>query len=118
MKRKFIITRSLRAIVGNKDEHEELQPKTPYFLRSMSKPNPVLKVIEGIKPPTTSEIPYVGQLPKAHIPAHLEKILSGKDSVANMAARVKTVFLPQILNNKSYSHHFKYLLWIEEFREE
>ena len=118
LKNKFIITRSLRAIVGNKDEHEALQPKTPYYLRSMSKRSPILKVVEGIKPPATSNIPYVGQLPGAYIPTHLEKILSGKDSVAKLTDRVKRGFLPEIFNTKSYSQQFKYLLWIEEFRAE
>ena len=119
-KKKFIITRAVKAIVGNKGEHEALQPKTPYrdIPRSNSLRSPVLKVIEGIKPPTTSVIPYVDKLPKARIPTSLEKILSGKDSVEKMTAKVKRVFIPQTFNNKSHGQHFKYLLWIEEFRAE
>ena len=84
----------------------------------MSKRSPILKVVEGIKPPATSDIPYVGQLPWAQIPTHLEKILSGKDSVAKLTDRVKRGFMPQSFNSKTYSQHFKYLLWIEEVRAE
>jgi helicase MOV-10 len=33
LKKRFIITRALKAIVGNKAEHEALQPKVPYVPR-------------------------------------------------------------------------------------
>ena len=117
-KKKFIITRALKAIVGNKGEHEELQPKTPYVPRSTSKRSPVLEVVEGIKPPASSVIPYVGRLPKAHIPTPLEKVLTSKDSEAKMTARIKSSFIPQTFNSKSHGQLFKHLIWIEEFRME
>ena len=103
LKKKFIITRSLNAIVGNKDEHEALQPKTPYYLRSMSKRSLILKIVEGIKPPAISGIPYIGSLPFADIPTHLEKTLSSKDSEAKLTARVKSVYFSQVFNGKTYS---------------
>ena len=120
LRKRFIITQDLKAIIGNKEEHEELQPKTPhsYILRSMSKRSPILEVVPGIKPPTTSIIPYVGRLPKARIPHSLEKTLSSEDSVAKMNLRLKSVFMPQVFNSKSHGQHFKHLLWIEEFRVE
>ena len=117
-KKKFIITRALKAIVGNKGEHEDLQPKTPYIPRSTPKRSPILEIVEGIKPPTTSVIPYVGVLPKAHIPTLLEKVLTSKDSEAKKTARIKSDFIPQTLNSKSHGQHFKHLLWVEEFRME
>jgi helicase MOV-10 len=117
-KKNFIITRALKAIVGNKGEHEELQPKTPYIPRSTSKRSPILKVVEGIKPPSSSVIPYVDRLPKAHIPTPLEKVLTSKDAVAKMTARIKSVFIPKVFNSRSHGQHFKHLLWIEEFRAE
>jgi helicase MOV-10 len=120
LKKKFIITRALNAIVGNKDEHELLQPKIPYrdIPRSDSQRSPILKVVEGVKPLSTLVIPYVGRLPKAPIPKPLEKILSSKDSVAKMTDRIKSAFIPQVFNSKSHGQHFKNLLWIEEFRTE
>lgn len=117
-KKKFIITRALKAIVGDKSEHEELRAKIPYVPRSISKRSPVREVVEGIKPPAASVIPYVKKLPKADIPASLEKILSGKESVAKMIARIKDVFKPHIFNRQTYGQHFKRLLWIEERRME
>jgi helicase MOV-10 len=120
LKKKFIITRALNAIVGNKDEHELLQPKIPYrdIPRSKSQRSPILEVVKGIKTPATFVTPYVDWLPKAPIPKPLEKILSGKDSVAKMTARIKSVIIPQDFNSKSHGRHFKNLLWIEEFRTE
>ena len=121
LRKRFIITQDLKAIIGNKEEHEELQPKTPhsYILHSMSKRNPILEVVPGIKPLTTSSIIlYVIQLPKAHIPTDLGKILSSEDSVAKMILRLKSDFMPQVFNSKSHGQHFKHLLWIEEFRAE
>jgi helicase MOV-10 len=119
LKKKFIITRSLKAIVGNKGEHEALKPKTPYIPRSTSsKRSPILEVIEGIKPPAASIIPYVGRLPRANIPAPLEKVLTSKDSVAKVTARIKSAFMPKAFNSVSHGQHFKNLLWIEEFRAE
>ena len=119
LKKKFIITRALKATVGKKDEHEALQPISPFNPRSMSKRIPILKIVEGIKPPSNSAIPYVRKLPKANIPTRLEEtILSSKDSVAKLTARVKSVFMPQEFDSKSYGQHFKYLLWIEEIRAE
>ena len=120
LRKKFIISRALRAIVGNKGEHEALQPKAPYSyaLRSMSRRSPILEVVAGIKPPAASVIPYVGRLPKAYIPTHLEKILSSKDSLAKIIDRVKSGFMPQVFNSNSHGQHFKNLLWIEETRME
>jgi helicase MOV-10 len=117
-RKRFIITQVLKAIVGRKDDHEELKPITPhsYTLRSMSRRSPILEVVEGIKPPATSVIRYVGRLPKAYIPTDLEKILSSEDSVAKVTDRIKSSFIPQVFNCKSHGQHFKYLLWIEEFR--
>jgi helicase MOV-10 len=118
LKTRFIITRALKAIVGNKSEYEKLRPKTPYVPRSASKRSPVLEVIEGIKPPATLVMPYVGRLPKAHIPPRLETILSSKDSVAKMITPIRDVFMPQVFNSKTYGQYFKTLLWIEENRME
>jgi helicase MOV-10 len=118
LKKKFIITRALKAVVGDKNEHEKLQPKNPYVPRLVSKRSPVLEVVEGIKPPVTSVIPYVGQLPKANIPTRLKTILLSKDSTAKITTRIKDVFMPPVLDSKTYGQHFKYLIWIEETRME
>lgn len=118
LKKRFIITRALKAIVGNKDEHEELKPKIPYNLRSMSKRSPILEVVQGIKPPANFIITYKARLPIAHIPSRLATILSSRDSIAKIIAQVKSVFMPEVFNSKSYGQHFKQLLWIEEYRTE
>jgi helicase MOV-10 len=118
LKKRFIITRALKAIVGNKAEHEQLQPKAPYVPRSRSNRTPVLEVVEGVKPPARFIIPYVGPLPKASIPNRLQNILSGGDSVAKITSQIKNIFIPQVLDSSSYGQHFKHLLWIEEYKME
>ncbi|KAF8804655.1 RNA helicase [Phlegmacium glaucopus] len=118
LKKRFIITRALKAIVGNKAEHEELRPKAPYVPRSRSNRIAVLEVVEGVKPPATSIIPYVVPLPQAPIPDRLRSILSGKDSVAKITGQIKNIFIPRDLDSSSYGQHFKHLLWIEEFKME
>ena len=114
LKKRFVITRTLKATVGNKAEHEQLQPKAPYVPRARSDRRPVLEVVEGIKLPTTIAIPYIGPLPKAHIPVRFQTILSSKDPVAKITTQIRNTFIPQVLNSKSYRQYFKHLLWIEE----
>ena len=114
LKKRFIITRALKAIVGNKTEHEALRPKAPYVPRSRSQRDPILQIVEGIKPPANSAIPYVGRLPKAQIPTRLQTLLSSKDPVSKVTAQIRKIFIPNVLNSESYGQHFKHLLWIEE----
>ena len=61
-----------------------------------SKRSPILKVVEGIKPPSTLS----------------------SCTVAKVTAKIKNVFIPQEFNSKSHGQYFKNLLWIEEFRIE
>lgn len=118
LKKRFVITRALKAVVGNKAEHEALQPKAPYVPRSRSNRTPVLEVVEGVKPPATSIIPYVGPLPKALIPDRLRNILSGTDSVAEITSQIENAFISKVLNSSSYGQRFSHLLWIEEYKME
>ena len=118
LKKRFIITRALKAIVGNKAEHKELRPKAPYVPRSRSNRTPVLEVIEGVKPPATSVIPYVVPLPKAPIPTRVRNILSSRDSVAKITGQIRNTFIPQVLDSSTYGQHYKHLLWIEEYKME
>ncbi|KAJ3508690.1 hypothetical protein NLJ89_g5619 [Agrocybe chaxingu] len=117
LRKRFVISRTLKAIVGNKAEHEALQPRTPYVPRSRTARKAIAEIIEGVRPPALNAIPYVGRLPKADIPTQLQGILSGSESTSRLISHVRRVFLPEALNSVNYyGRHFKYLLWIEEYK--
>ncbi|KAF9457917.1 P-loop containing nucleoside triphosphate hydrolase protein [Collybia nuda] len=115
LKKRFLICRTLRAIIGNKADHQLLRPKAPYVPRERLERQPVLSVVEGIAPPTLTVIPYAFKLPAANIPKPLLSTLS-HGSVSEMIRNVRRMFLPSVLDSDSYARHFKHLLWIEEFR--
>lgn len=118
--KRFFITRTLKAIAGNKAEHEALQPKTPYIPRTRSTRTTISEqdVVEGVKPPALNAIRYVVLFPKANIPTHMHNILAGSETTAKVTATVRKVFMPQVLNSDTYVQHFKNLLWAEEFKSE
>ena len=120
LEKQFIIARSLKAIVGNKAEHEALQPKTAYVPRTRSTRRiiPEQDIVEGVKPPALNAIRYVVPLPKATIPTQLHNILASSETTAKVVSTVRKVFLPQDFNSDTYGRHFKQLLWVEEFKSE
>ncbi|KAF8954804.1 P-loop containing nucleoside triphosphate hydrolase protein [Flammula alnicola] len=118
LKKRFIISRTLKAIVGNRAEHEALMPATPYIPRLRTSRKAVVKVVEGIKPPALNAIPYIGRLPKASIPSTLQSILSSSQSTKDVSAQVRKIFMPTDFNSNTYDPHFKHLLWVEEYKME
>ncbi|KAG6825942.1 hypothetical protein H0H92_001791 [Tricholoma furcatifolium] len=111
----FVIVRQLEAIVGNKADREWLKPIAPYVPRPKTARQPELEVVEGIRPPAMKAVPYVVPLPRALIPKDLATTLSTGSNEARIA-RLKSVFLPKVLDVPGYDRHFKHLLWIEEFQ--
>ncbi len=118
LKQRFIISRTLRAIVGNATEHEALAPKVPYTPRVRSTRKPIQKVVEGVKPPALNAIPYTRKLPEAAIPSHLASVLSSPEGTAKIVSQIRKRFLPAALNSKTYGPYFKQLLWAEEHQAE
>jgi helicase MOV-10 len=117
LRKEFLISRSLRAIVGSKADHQLLQPKAPYVPKERLVRQPELTIVEGVAPPSLKAIPYVFKLPQANIPKLLLATLAN-GSVSETVKRVRKVFLPSVLDSETYARHFKHLLWIEEFRME
>ncbi|PFH46784.1 hypothetical protein AMATHDRAFT_69038 [Amanita thiersii Skay4041] len=117
LKKQFFISRSLRAIVGNKEDHERLKPKAPYVPKKWTKRSAETNVVEGVKPPTVKTIPYIGKLPRAPIPSVILTILA-EGSVKEITAHIKRTFMPTMLNSDTFSRHFRTLLWVEEARME
>lgn len=118
LKKRFFISRSIKAIIGNRRTHEELKPKTPYVPRQRtSRPEP-REVLEGVKPAAITTVKYAVILPKAVIPSHLLSTLSNSDPVKKINHDIRRMFMPKQLNSDTYAKHFKHLLWIEEFKME
>lgn len=118
LKKKFIIARLLTVVVGDKADHEALQPRIPYVPRTRSIYKPITEVVEGVKPPALHAIRYVVQLPKANIPVQLQTILTGADGPSKLLKTIKAIIMPVSLVSNTYGRHFKNLLWIEEFKME
>lgn len=114
---KFTISRSLKAVVGEKASYDALQPKTPYVPRKRTARAVEAVVIAGEAPPALDAIPYIIKLPKAGIPDRMLPVFSIQSSVANMVKQVKEL-LPQRLDSSSYGQYYKTLLWAEEYRSE
>lgn len=118
LQRSFLISRPLRATVGNRSEHEDLRPKAPYVPRARdSRPEPK-EVVEGVKPPAITAVKYAVTLPHAVIPKHLRSVLSSPDSSKRISQIFQRMFMPRELDSDTYSKHFKHLLWIEELKME
>ncbi|KAJ6600007.1 P-loop containing nucleoside triphosphate hydrolase protein [Mycena vulgaris] len=117
LKKRFIIARILRVIVGNRADHDLLRPIAPYVPRKRTARQPETDIVEGVLPPSLKAVPYVVPLPKAPIPNNLASTLS-TGNTASIVANLRRLYLPPILDSNTYARHFKYLLWIEEFRME
>ncbi|KIL62873.1 hypothetical protein M378DRAFT_128311, partial [Amanita muscaria Koide BX008] len=115
--KRFLISKSLSAIVGNKADHETLKAKAPYVPQPRTSREPELEVVEGIQPPATKAVPYVDRLPHAHIPSPLLSMLSS-GTTGDIVARVRRTYLPREFSSETYARFFKHLLWIEEYRSD
>lgn len=118
LRKRFIISRALKAIVGSKADHKALRPSVPYVARKRGNRQREDHVVEGVAPPSLKAIPYVGKLPLALVPSPLVNLLRGPGRVEEKIDDVRTMFIPQQLNVETYGRHFKHLLWIEELKME
>lgn len=117
LKKQFLISRVVNAVVGNKEEHEKLKARAPYVPRRRTERKPEARIVEGVKPPSLNIIPYVGRLPKAPIPSGLLAMVS-EGSVKETVDRLRRAYLPATLDSDSFARHFRTLIWIEEQRSE
>ncbi|KAJ3561910.1 hypothetical protein NP233_g9904 [Leucocoprinus birnbaumii] len=119
LRKRFIIARTLRAIIGDATTHEELKARAPYTPRDRSKRQPEVNVVEGVAAPSLNAIPYVTKLPLANIPKHLLSTLSSSSHATRENLNsIQRAFLPRLLDSESHGRHFEALLWIEEHKME
>lgn len=118
LKKKFAITRSLRATVGEQAAYVALQPVAPFVPRKRTARAVERDVVAGERPPALDAIPYKVKLPQARIPDRMLPLFSSKTSVDDMVKQLQDTFLPRRLKNTTYGQHYKVLLWAEEYRSE
>jgi helicase MOV-10 len=118
LRKTFVITRTLKAIIGSKADHEALRPRAPYVPRSRSTRHDIRDIVEGVRPPALKSIRYIGSLPKAVIPPRLKALLFGSEGRKAILKNLEELFIPREFNSKTYANRFKYLLWIEEAKME
>ncbi|KAF8869389.1 AAA domain-containing protein [Infundibulicybe gibba] len=116
LKKQFVISRPLRAIVGNPEDHEVLRPKAPYIPRSRTVRDVEKDIIGGVPPPSMEAVRYIAPLPRAIIPTELSSLLSNNLPLSETIKRMRRLYLPSSLNGNTYGRHFKHLIWAEEYK--
>ncbi|KAK0229484.1 RNA helicase [Armillaria nabsnona] len=112
----FLIARPIHLIVGSKADYKALKSKSPYVPKERTTCHPELNIVEGVRPPALTVIPYSITLPFADIPKPLlDTISSG--TVSEIKKKLKDLFLPQNLDTGSYGRFFQLLLWVEEHKQ-
>ncbi|EAU82902.2 RNA helicase [Coprinopsis cinerea okayama7 len=118
LKKKFIVSRPLKIVIGSKAEHQALQPVKPYTPRPRTRREPAQNVVEGVPPPSSHSIPYIVRLPRAVIPTNLLTVLDGGEPLRKQIEHVRRIFFPREFCSATYARHFKNLIWIEEHKSE
>jgi helicase MOV-10 len=113
VRKRFMIVRSLQAIVGSSADHALLQPVAPYKGSKRPARAVITHVIPGVSPEALKAVPWVVHLPLAKIPAGLLSALT-QHSGSKIIDRIKSTILPQTLDSQTHGQFFKHLIWIEE----
>lgn len=117
LRARFIIVRTVRAVVGNATDYNLLRPVAPFVPRKRTQRDAEQEVIPGEVPDALAVIPWVVPLPKANIPQSMAQGLAN-GSVSELVQRVRRTYLPSVLRPDTYGRHFKTLIWVEEMRSE
>ncbi|KAI0674635.1 P-loop containing nucleoside triphosphate hydrolase protein [Trametes maxima] len=113
--RPFIVVRQLKAVVGNKDDHQLLKAVAPYVRKRPAQWHSPTSVVDGDRPPAPDAIEWVKNLPVSKIPARLSEIL-GAGLTRDAKTAIHEEFLATGLSVGTHGRHFQTLLWIEEWR--
>ncbi|KAJ3819685.1 RNA helicase [Lentinula raphanica] len=116
---RFVIQRRLVAIVGDKDDHDQIQPSAPYTRRNkrvlLNLDGPIRR---GQRPPTWTKTKWVTVLPKFDVPSQIRDVLYKQvaSKRKDILALVKEM-LPSQFNLTTYGSYFQLLLFLEEEQE-
>lgn len=122
LSKRFAVTRTITAVLGVKNDYEELKASRPYVRpkRSAHVDETIAEITPGIPPPSINEFKWAVRLLPYEIPKGLAKILedSDRDNLppAKISARIRSTLLQSGFNADTYARYFVNLLWIEEER--
>ncbi|KAJ3979873.1 RNA helicase [Lentinula detonsa] len=114
-KTRFVIHRSLVATVGDKNDHNQLQPSAPYTRRKRVPLRIDGPIRHGLRPPTWTKTKWVTVLPKFDVSRQITDILykRGAKSKKDILVLIREL-LPPEFNLKTYGSRFQSLLFLEE----
>jgi len=115
--RTFVITRTVEATVGSREDYEELKPKAPYARRkAVPKFNYTGLVVRNNRPPTWTKTLWADRLLGYDPPSRLIEVAYGPRSLGSPKQLLSNVkkFMPTIFNEKTYGAWFQVLLHLEE----
>ena len=113
----FVITRTVEATIGSREDHELLKPKAPYQRRKFVKFRPVGEIVPSLRPPAWTKAAWVDKLPIFNPPARLIDAAYGPRSLQTKQALANVKkFMPNIFDAKNYGTWFQNLLYVEEER--
>ncbi|RXW19457.1 hypothetical protein EST38_g6387 [Candolleomyces aberdarensis] len=119
LKRSFVITRRVKAAVGDRDDHEQIRARAAYTgpRRVKRLQNERLKIVRSLRLPTWTPTPWKEKLPGYDIPARVIEAAFGRVEGArnktNAKANVKRL-MPGVFNVDTYGAWWQVLLYVEE----
>ncbi|KAJ2913799.1 hypothetical protein MD484_g6608, partial [Candolleomyces efflorescens] len=119
LKRSFVITRRLKAVVGDREDHEQIGAREAYTgpRRVERLQSEDLRIVKSLRPPTWTPTQWKEKLPGYDVP---EKVIEAAFGRADVA-RSKTVakanvrrLMPGVFDVKTYGAWWQVLLHVEE----
>ncbi|THV07178.1 P-loop containing nucleoside triphosphate hydrolase protein [Dendrothele bispora CBS 962.96] len=116
LRQRFVIHRRVSAIVGDKEDHDLLKPKSPYVRRRRRTPlqidGPVKK---SLRPTAWTKTEWKTRLDKYDVPTQVTDVLykRGIHSRREALERVKGL-IPSYFTVSSYGKRFQLMLYLEE----
>ncbi|KAF8206083.1 P-loop containing nucleoside triphosphate hydrolase protein [Mycena galopus ATCC 62051] len=114
-RQRFLITRKLFAVVGSKEDHQQLKPKSVYSRRKTAPFQFDGPIIRSLRPPTWGPANWTSRLPPFDPPADLIQVAFGPQSGSKTKTVLQAVrqFLPPTFTLNTYAQHFQVMLYIE-----
>jgi helicase MOV-10 len=112
----FIITRTVEATIGSREDHELLKAKEPYKRRMFTKFLPQGKIVRSSRPPVWTKSTWKVKLLGHDAPAELIKSVYGPGINPKKALAAIKAYMPPFFTENTYGAWFQVLLWLEEER--
>jgi len=115
-RRRFIIHRRVSAIVGNKEDHELLKPKSPYVRQRKRIPlridGPIKK---SLRPVTWTKTKWTTTLSRFEVPMQVTDVLY-KRGIRSRKETLELVkgLIPSAFTAATYGKRFQLMLYLEE----